>query len=440
MLPTKNFKEWMNLQQEAKADPSKFSNKSQSLKLDDTGNIVGLTDEDYIKRINYFEINPKAGILTLQKMSPQAPQFRKIVNALKKKYQDIDRWEVQIYGQAGHMMNGKPDQRNRTVGFWLGQTSVDINNKLPKHFYHGTCTNLWYDGIKKNGLLPRKVSGSSGSYGSQNVDSLSRDSMVYLSTHPDAAAREAAVQSSKKHGGKPLILRVDSSGLFQNRFHPDEDTRKDTGQQSIESMSVAAYEGRIPASILEPFLLGYKPEKSKYANSWEWKKFMDVPVEEHPLSKRLRDNDLPYSGDPEYYALKDAGVLDREETYDDRGFRNSRDIKKRDVSDSELKTILKNSPWTQNVRLIMRDLDSGYRGTLFQLKGLKIPSNLTPREQSMINLLQSSKILSIGNGYYDIDSWNPESKVIALAKNLGKSSFANLASQISAFSKNHSEN
>ena len=405
---------------------------SFNLKVDPAGNIVPLSDEDWRDRSPHYEINPRTQQIQLQRLSPVSPEFHKLIKALRSKYPDINNWQVEVFGQAAHMQTGR-GKWHRTVGYWLGQEPVDLNNKLPMFMYHGTSTNLWYGGIKAKGLLPRNLSGNVGSYGAQNVDSLSQPDLIYLSVHPDAGTREAARQAAKKHGGRPLILQINSSGLFPERFVPDEDSRMKTAQDSIRAMGVAAYSGRIGASVIKPYLLGREGSKGNLVTV-DWVKFSEVPVDEHPIAAKLRAGELPYHGEPEYYALKDAGIIGHEEKYDDRGFRSERLVKKRDVSDEELRKIMKNMSWTQNVRAIVHDLNKGYSGALYYLKDRTVPENLTGRQQEMIDLLLDSGILHIEKSgehrYFDLNTWNNEKYAMKLAKLMGRMSFKDMANEL----------
>ena len=432
-----NFRKFL----EAKFDPSvthlqKFNNGTKSyigntynLKIDNKGNVVQLAPEDYQNhRFSYYAINPQGKEIACQRTSPQSSDFKKLIDALRIKYNDIKDWNVQVYMQAGHMQTGNGSY-NRTVGYWIGQPSVQLENNTKTYLYHGTSTNLWYDGIKKNGLLPRQASGSSGSYGAQNLDALSQGKLIYLSTHPDAAARTAAEQAAHKHGGQPMIIRILASGLFSSNFHPDEDSRQASAQHSINQMSVLAYEGKIPPSIIEPFLLGARADTGKRIVT-KWTKFVDVKTTEHPLTTKLANNELPYTSDPEYFALKDAGILKLQRTYDANGFSRENVIKTRNVSDEEVKEILRKAYWTQNVKAILNDLNNAYKGAIYQLKDHPIPEKINHTLQMLID----SQIINIetykDQSYFTVCSYACEDKAIALAKLMGKTDFGELAKQI----------
>lgn len=425
------FKQW--LINELKFDPTSthlkkwndghgrkpYLSHSYSLKVNQNGEISDLSPEDWNNNIPHYSINPNAKQIELQRLSPITPEFRKLIQALKSKYHDIETWEVHIYSQAGHMQTGNKNFY-RTVDYWMRQKPVNLNNKLPEYFYHGTCTNLWYESIKKNGLLPRNTSNSSGSYGSQNISSLSKGNLVYLSVHPDAATREAAKQASNKHGGKPLILRINAEGLMPEKLINDEDARRAiTAQDSIKAMSTAGYQGKIAPSIVTPFLLSINKQ---------WTKFKDVPIEEHPLTIKLRNGEIPYYNDIEYYILKDAGIIKEIETHDKNGFTNRRTVKTRDVADEEIKSLLKRSSWAQNVRFIVNDLNEPL-GVIYSLRN-KNTQDLTPKQEYIIQLLVDSKLLYREKSHFSVNSWNAHDNAIEMAKSMGKMTFQDLAAII----------
>jgi hypothetical protein len=436
-----NFKTW--LKNEAKFDPaitnlkvSNWANKPQlshsfSLILDKQGNVIPY---DYSVNKPHLTIHPKSKSMDLQKLSPQSTEFRRIVNALKVKYPDIQDWTVNHFFMAGHMQAA--GERSRTVGYWLSRPEIRLSNKMPHYLYHGTSTNVWYDGIKQKGLVPRSFTGSTGSYGSQNISSLSQGDLVYLSTDPDAATREAAKQAARKHGGKPLILRIDTTGLDINKLEPDEDTKAVTPQASVDISSTLAYKGKIASSNIEPFLLGTQKQKGNRLYD-DWEKFYDVPVQEHPMTTKLKKGEAPYSSDPEYYALKDAGLIDRIKKYSDSGHSFEYDVVKNpeEITDPQIKSILKNSGWTQNVKMILNDLQNGYRGVLHQLHNKIIPKELL--KDKTIKMLLDSGILTAadyeGSALLSLHGWNAEKYAISLAKILGKTSFQKVALEIKKY-------
>jgi len=312
--------------------------------------------------------------------------------------------------------------RIRTVSYWLSRPDVRLSNKMPKFFYHGTATNLWYDQIKRKGLAPRNITGSSGSYGSQNLHALSYENLVYISTDPDAATREAASQSSRKHGGRPMIIRIDSTGLDPERLVPDEDTQAKTPQASVDISSTLAYRGIIPADRLEPFLI-QKQDK--------WERFKDVPVEEHPITTKLKNGETwGLHSMPEYYALLDAGII--EETIGRAG--SILKILDNNITNEKILSILKDSGWTQTVKMILSDIALQNTGTIQQLR-TNFDKDIT--KESTIRMLLDSGIV---RGPYDLTGntchfeieyyFNTTKNAIKLAKSIGKMGFKEFISKL----------
>ena len=392
-----NFKQWL-LFSEAKFDPNIIKPYKNGtfvdrfdLDLDDQGNVI---PHNHSNEKSYITIDPKKKSITsgsgYQRLSPQSTKFHRIIKALKSKYQDIEDWEVQV-------RRFEPANKfSRTVGYWLSRPEIRLANKMPKYLYHGTSTNLWYEGIKQKGLVPRNITGSSGSFGAQNISALSYDNLVYLSTDPDASTRSAAKQASENHGGKQLIIRIDTKGLDPNKLQPDEDSGATTAQASIDVMSTLAYEGKIPSNNLEPFL--FKTNKN-------WEKFYDIPVEEHPVTKDLKTGRTPDHGTPNYYALKDAGLIDK--------FRKIL-IDPKNITDTQVKNIIKNATWTQNVIMILSDLGKG-NGILNSrpLEGIKLSKESL--ENPIVKMLVKHTTLR--------EDEDKEEFAISLAKELGKKNF-----------------
>ena len=430
-----DFKNWL----EALFDPNitklkKFTSgdykgllHQYALSIDDNGNVI---NHDFNSKKPYVEIKPNKKEIDLQGLSPQSTQFHRIINAIKSKYPDIENWKVNHYFMAAHMSSAS--NRYRTVGFWLSKPEIRLANKMPQFFYHGTSTNLWYEGIKQRGLLPKKLTGSAGSYGSQNIQALSHDDLVYLATDPDAATREAAKQAAKKHGGLPLIIRINTTGLDPNKLAPDEDTNQQSAQASIDIASTLAYQGKIPPTNLEPFLIGEKKE-TKNSITYDWVKFHDVPVQEHPLTQRLKNNQVPYSNEPEYFALLDAGIIQTTKK-DNSAFPSYHDVvvNPQNINDQQIKQIIKNSGWTQNVKLILKDMEKGYSGFLYQIKDKIIPKNLT--QNKLVKMIIDSQLVSIRD-YQDkyllsLNDYKPTLSAIQLAKMLGNTNFNQYAQNL----------
>ena len=438
-----SFKKWLEFS-EAILDPNilnpkvkknndyRYLDRNYALTIDEKGNVI---KHDYKTEKPYLMLTADKSI-ELHKLSPQSKDFNQIIKALSVKYPDIYDYPVHHYFQSGHMQAA--GDRIRTVGYWISRPEIRLANKLPKYLYHGTATNLWYEGIKNKGLAPRRMTGSIGSYGAQNINSLSQDNLVYIATDPDAATREAAKQAASKYGGNPLIIRVNTTGLNPNYFVPDEDTHAKTAQGSVDIASTLAYQGRIPAGNLEPFLIG-QTVTVKGRIKTDWKKFKDVPLTEHPITVMLKNNKIPNYSDPEYYALLDAGVIGKKKVANSNYFGDTKlVILDKNISDEKIRLILKNAGWTQNVKAILSDINYGYRGNLHQLESLTFSKESL--DDKLIRMLIDSGLFTSDTYqdkiYLKLRNWNIESYAINLAKLMGKMSFGELSAKIKSFLEN----
>ena len=431
-----NFSEWLKID-EAKVDPKLFRvrgvrgydgkrgylMRNMALMVDSSGNVVRWDG----KKRSYMEINPNAGQIDLYFMSPQSKEFRSMIKALRPYYSDLGRFKVSHVFMAMHMVTGRPGKYTRTVGYWMSRPESKLANKLPKYFYHGTSTNLWYDGIKGKGLVPRDIIGSSGSYGAMSATSLSREGLVYLSADPDFATREASSQAARRHGGLPLIIRVSTEGLDAAKFMPDEDTQVRTAQESLDIASTLAYKGRIPASNLEPFLmLRKKGEK--------WVPFEDVEVSEHPLTKVIRSKEMPHYGSYEHHVLYDAGIIGKLKTPDAWGSRESIEYLHTDVTDKEVRDLLKKNKWAVNVEPIRVAFVEAYHKStpMSELRNYLFNPEIL-KEDSIKKLLKND-LLNVGNyndgvnfGFNQSDFYP---KSIGLAKDIESMGYGKFAKNL----------
>lgn len=110
--------------------------------------------------------------------------------------------------------------------------------------YHGT-TSVYLDSILEKGLLPREETGNSNYevqyvWGASDIFESYPD-RVYLTNNPDRAKMlgEEAVDVNE---GEVIVLEVLVS---QENLLPDEDSKKQTWQESLEYMGSVAYKGII---------------------------------------------------------------------------------------------------------------------------------------------------------------------------------------------------
>lgn len=391
------------------------------LRLDPIGNVVlnnALMRQPFLR----FSVRDKKVIDF--NISPRSKTFHAIIKAIKPHYSDIENWRVS--GRDGLSRD------LRTVSDWLSLADIRLSNRLPEYLYHGTSTNLWYEAIKDRGLLPRNVTGSTGSYGPKSAETKIRGQLVYLSSDPDFSVKEAASEASKKHGGRPLILRISTQGLDRDRFTDDEDSRdKDdlemSAQYSFDKMGTVAYRGRIPRENIEPFRIREDDEKK------EWIQFHDVPIEEHPVTKLLRKGlvrgqSLPqrYSGQgsyilghsAEYFALLDAGLIKHDE--DDRPYV----VNPQGITNDQVKSALRSRFWSMNAQMIHHDLKGN--GPLSRLNNKY--ANKEILDNPSIQLLVDSNFMKKQEDrnwvyFFANTGLSQEERVILLAKALGRKSY-----------------
>lgn len=431
-----NFSEWLRLD-EAKIDPKllrvrrirgddgkrNYLWRKMALMVDGSGNVVRWDGE----KESYMDFDPVNREIDLFYLSPQSKQFRSMIKALRPYFSNLGSFKVSHQFMAMHMVSGRPDTRYRTVDYWMSRPEFKLANKLPKYFYHGTSTNLWYDGIKGKGLVPRDIIGSSGSYGAMSATALSREGLVYLSADPDFATREAASQAARRHGGLPLIIRVSTEGLDAAKFMPDEDTRMRTAQESLDIASTLAYKGRIPASNLEPFLMLRKRGE-------KWVPFEDVEVSEHPLTDLIRSKHMPHYGSYEHHVLYDAGIIGKLKTPDAWGSRESIEFLRTDVTDKEVRDLLKKNKWAVNVEPIRVAFVEAYhkRTPISELRYYLFDPDIL-KEDSIKKLLKND-LLNVGkynNGVnFGIDQSDFYSKSIRLAKDIESMGYGKFAKNL----------
>jgi hypothetical protein len=442
-----DFKKWLN---EVTADPSynplaRKLYKNQGSKPHLSGSRVFYVDRGKIidgypsggtSWHPYYELNPNARSIQLHNVDPSGKEFRQVVKYLKKFIPKIDDFEVSLMNLS-HPENATRGKYYHNVSYWLGQkdTSVNPQQKLPEFLYHGTSTELWYSGIKSKGLMPRNTnpSGATGSYGASGA--LSHGDKVYLSVHPDLSTRGAAKQASSAHGGQPLIVKIRTDGLDLNKITGDEDMdkeyqstvkqAKEMGQRvpsfasvSQQRMGAVAYAGRIPASLIQPFLMG-KRQINGIVDKWE--PFQDIGQDEHALTKKLKQGGWFSSYDsPYFYALVDEGIL--KPTEKDRLHYEVADPSS--ITDELVRALIKKSPWVVDANTISKELnDYGKNIKNLHYYPTKVEE---PKLQKIIDMLVDSHIYLIQKNtppyrdYLSYYSWDATPKAIKLAKDLHK--------------------
>lgn len=169
--------------------------------------------------------------------------FRKAIRQIVKKYPEMLDWVVSFDGPYMPV-------RDLVGG---SDSSKDLSKLV---FFHGTSLWAWKK-IQKEGLRPRGATNVDPVYGMAVGAAAGRKEGVYLTTQMNmarAAARDASNQAFKKGLGRGMVV-LKVRGLDPKKMLPDEDSKKDTAQGSLESMGSIAYVGEIPASKISLHVL-----------------------------------------------------------------------------------------------------------------------------------------------------------------------------------------
>jgi RNA:NAD 2'-phosphotransferase (TPT1/KptA family) len=393
--------------------------------------------EEFIKEINstehnflYLQLSPDGKILmpdtvsnnaiTIEKkyksmmadgsLQPLSKNFANIINTIKKIYPEILNYVVSSTGVAGFR---NPSKKYRTVQYWLDQQRTEPKANLPKYFYHGTSTNLYNMFIKEQGLVPRQISGSSGSYGASSARALSRGMFNYLTIHPDYATREAATQAARNHGGLPLILKIDSSAIDPTRLFPDEDARAETWEESMHKIGTIAYKGIIQNSSIIPY------EISKDINALKWLPYEETPTMDHPIYEKLIRTKEHRNKDSIFFALYDTEIIDRKGKL------------LKPITSEEFNEIIKNAKWATNAWLIYESMNDGALG--HTRNSVISRSNFDKEAQQIILDLYNNGIL---DDYLEMKSEyiyiydDAIQAIIKHAKHLGKNSWKEIEQKL----------
>ncbi len=407
------FKQW--LLTEAIIDKEEFIKEINStehsylyLQLSPSGKI--LITSPYIET-DVIKIDKKhKSIEAKGSLQPLSKNFANIINTIKKIYPEILNYVVSSTGVAGFR---NPSKKYRTVQYWLDQQRTEPKANLPKYFYHGTSTNLYNMFIKEQGLVPRQISGSSGSYGASSVRALSRGMFNYLTIHPDYATREAATQAARNHGGLPLILKIDSSAIDPTRLFPDEDARAETWEESMHKIGTIAYKGIIQNSSIIPY------EISKDAYRFKWLPYEETPTMDHPKYEALIKTKEHRNKDAIFFALYDTEIIDRKGNL------------LKPITSEEFNEIIKDAKWATNAWLIYESMSDGALG--HTRNSVISRSNFDKEAQQIILDLYNNGIL---DDYLEMKSEyiyiydDAIQAIIKYAKHLGKNSWKDIEQKL----------
>lgn len=423
------FKNWYVLNEVRVADPVEFKKRLLGkdeipFYVDANGQISFGYDKSDTPAQGKFNLvhRGKYRRLNADNVQPTSKKFKDVIAALRPFVPDIDDYDVEVMVTGGSFV-GRPNRYNRKVRYYLSQADTDfVGKRMPDFLYHGTCTELWYEGIKTQGLLPRKLNaiGGGGSYGN-SVGSISHDDKIYLSVHPDMACRSAATQAASKHGGQPLIVKVSTKGLYPEKFVQDEDfdwnlkkvaafrnahsmRPQSPAQASQLGMGAVAYVGRIPPSNITPF----STKEDTSVPGGKWFPFNDVARSDHPLTVKFNGRGIDAYDSPYYYALLDSGLGTPED--------DEKTVKGNGVPDAKVREVIRKSPWVVDAAAISKDVNDFGMSGVKSLADVKL-EKVSPGLKWATDILIKSRLYYDEKGYMSrIDSWRPARKIIALSK------------------------
>lgn len=413
------FKEWLISELKETDDFIRrglISGSSIPFYVDNNGNLVSGYQEF---GLTAFQLSPQYRSINITQGDPNSQLFHKVINHLKGYIPDIEHWTVSVTNLSHHKT---PDRRYGYRDRFVSHYSPKLGS-IPKYMYHGTSTEMWYDGIQKNGLQPR-IKGNSGSFGSYG-STISLPDRVYLSIDPDAAARGASLQAAEKHGGYPLILKIDTSGLFPEKFTMDEDDSrhyelyktKRAGlrttpehKHSLNQMGTAAYVGSIPASLIQPVSYAKLKHNGKH-NYHEWVPWKDVDRKNHPYIDKLaeKENVGFDKGTPQHLILLDAGITDAEG--------NLKIPKSELPNNDKVRKMFKDSTWALDASKIAKDANDYGMNGIRSLSYLKL-TDVPDEYKKFVDALLNSKVYYADSEYLTLGYRVGYEHAIKLAKNL----------------------
>jgi len=183
----------------------------------DWGGTLGLSSKNNWKNIY------------MDKTTEDNPAFLKALREMVKKYPELKDFLVAFDGPLV-----------RVSDLLRKKVERDINwSKVV--FYHGTSMAAW-EKIQRQGLVPRRVSGTKAAYGVAFSAAPGHEDAIYLTTQENTtlfAARDAA----RGTGSNPVVLKI--VGIDGKYVAPDEDSRETTAAASYRKMGSIAYLGKI---------------------------------------------------------------------------------------------------------------------------------------------------------------------------------------------------
>lgn len=167
--------------------------------------------------------------------SPYHSYMKRAVSTLAKQFPSTVSYKIDFDGWSPG-----------TVAEYLKDKSLHQSKEvLPKFLYHGTSYHRW-ESIQKEGLKPRSQTEVSPAYGAAMEHALPADpNQVYLSATFGNAVRFASRDASGSDKSKPVVLRIDSSGLNYRKLRPDVDSQSGSWEKSFQWIGTVGYEGSI---------------------------------------------------------------------------------------------------------------------------------------------------------------------------------------------------
>jgi len=205
----------------------------------DKGRLISTTSDN-----KDISIVPRYKQITIDK--PYDPRHKQTLKGLTKHVPELNQYKVSgLWGDIRGAKKVEHFKANR--------------KELPKVFYHGTDSESARK-ILKNGILPRKITKRGPIYGGDELPS--NPDRAYV-TASRSTAKEAANEAARKTGSKAVVLRI--KNLDKGTLDaPDEDSHKETPEQSIKEIGAAARHGRIPPKFIRAMLV-----REKGADKWQ---------------------------------------------------------------------------------------------------------------------------------------------------------------------------
>ncbi len=165
-------------------------------------------------------------------------------------------------------------------------------NQDEQFAYHGTSTHT-LEKIMSLGVQSRNLSGAEAHYIGSAQESLP-DRSYFCTKSGIGAAIFAAESAAKKHpDAKPIIIKVNMRHFEPNHMVPDEDSKKQTAQESINTIGCFAYTKTIEPTSIELAEESFIPEslRTGFGYSMIKSKFNDHKLNLSPQIITLKESE-----------------------------------------------------------------------------------------------------------------------------------------------------